>query len=249
MGWTPLFDSLSTGTLYGRWPDIGLWAVVLSLADKRGIVDVTPEYLAGVTGLPVFDVVACMERFRQPDPRSRTGTEAGARLVLIDPSRTWGWRIVNHSLYRERARKQAWDQERTQSGRDAERKRVSRADVPSCPDESRRVPRSPDASRLSPLSDTNTNIHKTAHTVPRKRGCRVPEPFPITEDMRAWALVKCPHVKNVDGATEEFVDYWRGVAGRAATKLDWEGTWRNRMRELEERASRKNGTAKEAEWR
>ncbi len=38
-GYTPLFSSLTTGTLYGRWPDIGLWAVVLSLPDKGGIVD------------------------------------------------------------------------------------------------------------------------------------------------------------------------------------------------------------------
>lgn len=85
---------------------------------------------------------------------------------------------------------------------------------------------------------------------PRKRGCRVPEPFPITEDMRKWALVNCPHVKSVDGATEEFVDYWRGVSGRHGAKLDWEGTWRNRMRELETRAGQKNGRGKEAsEWR
>jgi hypothetical protein len=83
----------------------------------------------------------------------------------------------------------------------------------------------------------------------RTRGSRVPEPFPISADMRTWAAEKCPHVTNVDGATEEFVDYWRGVPGRAGVKLDWVGTWRNRLRELEARAGRGNGRQKASnEW-
>ncbi len=84
----------------------------------------------------------------------------------------------------------------------------------------------------------------------QERGCRIPEPFPITEDMRAWAKVNCSHVLDVDGATEEFVDYWRGVSGRYAVKTDWIGTWRNRMRELEKRAGRTNGRQKpeRSEW-
>lgn len=165
--------------------------------------------------------------------------------MLIDSERrNWGWRVVNSGLYRERARLQNKDAARTDSGADAERKRAQRTLSPE-------VPRSPPDGGESPevpLSESDAEEHKTAPQ-PKRRGCRVPEPFPITEDMRAWAKVKCPHVTNVDGATEEFVDYWRGVAGRAATKLDWEGTWRNRMRELEERAGRKNGAGKGAsEW-
>lgn len=70
-----------------------------------------------------------------------------------------------------------------------------------------------------------------------RKGARVPEPFDVTAEMQAWAAEKCPHV-SVIVATEEFVDYWRGVAGRQGVKLDWPGTWRNRMRELEGRATR-----------
>ena len=70
-----------------------------------------------------------------------------------------------------------------------------------------------------------------------RKGTRVPEPFEVTAEMHAWAAEKCPHV-SVSQATDEFVDYWRGVAGRPGTKLDWLGTWRNRMRELEGRATR-----------
>lgn len=250
-GYAPLFSSLTTGTLCGKWPDIGLWAIVLSLKDRNGIVDVTPDYLSRVTGLQLEAVVACMARFCEPDQFSRTSAEDGRRLVLIEPERrNWGWRVVNSGLYREKARLQNKDAARTDSGADADRKRREREGRYTPDSEmSPAVPRSPPDNGESPevpLSEAEAYTHKTA---PRKRGCRVPEPFPITADMRAWAAAKCPHVSNVDGATEEFVDYWRGVAGRAATKLDWEGTWRNRMRELEARAGRGNGKPKaSSEW-
>lgn len=243
MGYTPLFSSLTTGTLCGKWPDIGLWPIVLSLKDKLGVVDVTPDYLSRVTGLSLEEVVACMERFCEPDPYSRSDVEDGRRLVLLEPERrNWGWRVVNSGLYRERARQQSKDTARTESGADAERKRKERMspDVPRCPPE---TSASPDV----PLSDTDADTCKKAA---RRRATRVPEPFSITEDMRAWAKVKCPHVLDVDGATEEFVDFWRGVSGRYGLKLDWEGTWRNRLRELEQRSGRANGKQKaESEWK
>lgn len=125
-GYIPLFGSLTTGTLCGRWPDVGLWPIVLSLSDRHGIVDVTHAYIATVTGLSIDDVRACMQRFCEPDPGSRTPDENGARLELIDRHRDWGWRIINHAKYREKARLRAKDAERTASGRDAERKRASR---------------------------------------------------------------------------------------------------------------------------
>lgn len=146
MGYAPLFDTLTKGTLCGRWPDIGLWPIVLSLADRHGVVDVTPDYLSRVTGLAEPEVTACMARFCQPDPSSRSGAAGGARLVLLDEHRAWGWRVVNHGLYRERARKAAFDAERTASGKDAERKKASRD-----------IPTRPAKSRADPLSDSDSN--------------------------------------------------------------------------------------------
>lgn len=120
-GYAPLFSSLTTGTLCGRWPDIGLWPIVLSLADRHGVIDVTPAYLAGVTGLSLDEVVACMIRFCQPDPYSRSSECAGARLKLLDSHREWGWQVVNHTKYREKARLMAKSQRETESGLNAVR--------------------------------------------------------------------------------------------------------------------------------
>jgi len=70
-----------------------------------------------------------------------------------------------------------------------------------------------------------------------KKATRIPIPFAITTEMREWATEKAPGV-NLESATEEFVDYWRGVGGQRGTKLDWVATWRNRMRDKQERLPR-----------
>lgn len=70
---------------------------------------------------------------------------------------------------------------------------------------------------------------------PRKRGTRIPEDFKPTDDMIDWAREKTSHVDPIR-ETEKFIDYWRAKAGRDAAKIDWSGTWRNWMRNAEERA-------------
>jgi hypothetical protein len=118
-GYTPLFPSLTTGTLCGKWPDIGLWPIVLSLTDWEGKVDVTPQFLASVTGLPVPEIVACMKRFCAADPGSRSSDASGARLRLLDGHRDWGWLVVNFKLYRRKAS----DRNQVEDGRNAEKVR------------------------------------------------------------------------------------------------------------------------------
>jgi hypothetical protein len=58
-----------------------------------------------------------------------------------------------------------------------------------------------------------------------RRGCRLPDDFAVTDQMRAWAREKRPMV-NLDFETEKFVNYWRAESGRHATKLDWVAAWR-----------------------
>lgn len=259
-GYTPLFQSLTTGTLCGKWPDIGLWPIVLSLADKQGIVDVTPDYLARITGLPIDDVTACMARFCEPDPYSRTPTDEGRRLALIDPeNRCWGWKVLNHAQYRERARKQQWDNERTASGRDAERKRNERAQKKDKSVESRDIPARPDASRRSPLSDADTDPYsRSAQTrsddgsggsgtgKPKtSRGSRLPEDWKPDAD---FALREISDL-DVEREADRFRDYWRAQPGQKGVKVDWRATWCNWVRNARDRgtyARRTNGGSSRA---
>lgn len=220
-GYTPLFSSLTTGTLCGKWPDIGLWPIILSLADKNGVVDVTPQYLAGVTGLPVDEIEACMARFCAPDKYSRSSDYDGARLRLIAPeSRGWGWVVVNHRKYAEKARKSAYDADRVASGEDAARKRHERAN-------SRAVPTRPALSRAIPLSDSDADASKR-HDKPTRsaRGSRLPDDFKPDAE---YATQQIPDI-DADGEAQRFRDYWQAKAGASAVKSDWQATWRNWIR-------------------
>ena len=191
-GYTPIFSSITTGTLCGRWPDIGLWPIVLALADKDGIVDVTPAYIAGVTGLPLPEVVACMRRFCEPDPYSRSPVESGARLTLLDSHREWGWKVVNHGKYRELARKRMQQVEATASGRDAERKRRERerkaaasGRVQSCPAESSRGRLSDSDSDADSDSDPLLKEKELSFTNEPGNGSGNATPIPDTPDAAA----------------------------------------------------------------
>lgn len=202
-GYTPLFDSLLTGTLYGRWPHTGIWACLLSRASREGVIDETPQCLASAIGVPVETLLQCVRDFMEPDPESRSKDDDGRRLTLIDPERSWGWRIVNHGKYREKARKRAYDETRTESGEDAERKRLQRAhnsvsrDVPTRPDASRDVPLSsptPEAKtvREPPSASSQNGSSKTRK--PEGKGTKIPIPpdLTLTDDMRQKALKRFP---------------------------------------------------------
>lgn len=141
-GYTPVFGSIFQGTLCGKYPDTAAWLFLLALADKNGEVDMTAQFISAVTGMPVDDLTACIERFMQPDPCSRSAAEEGRRLVLIDQSRPWGWRIVNHGYYREKARLAAKNAREVEEGRNAERMRDRR---------------SPPETAADPLSNANAN--------------------------------------------------------------------------------------------
>lgn len=236
MGYAPLFDSLATGTLCGRWPDIGLWPIVLSLKDRNGVVDVTPDYLSRVTGLSLPDVVACMSRFCEPDPYSRSSAEEGRRLVLLEPERrNWGWRVVNSGLYREKARLQNRDAARTESGDDAARKRKER--------ESPEVPRSPAETVSSPevpLSEAEAKAEERKNAR-KPRGTRLPDDFSPDFD---YAVRAIPDI-NAEAEFARFCDYWRSKSGASGAKADWQATWRNWIRTCQDsgRYTKRNGAA------
>ena len=138
--YTPVFSSIYTGTLYGRWPAAAVWATLLPLFDRHGILDVSIDALCVMTGWPRDLLELGIKQLMETDPSSRSPAEGGRRLVLLEEGRSWGWKAVNHSHYREQARLLAKDSARTASGLDAERKRKARENrklaeggVPRCP--------------------------------------------------------------------------------------------------------------------
>ena len=64
-----------------------------------------------------------------------------------------------------------------------------------------------------------------------QRANRLPEDFEVPEDWLEWAMADRDwprEAAETEAAT--FVDHWHAKSGRDATKLDWQATWRNWVR-------------------
>lgn len=230
MGYTPLFDTLLTGSLHGRWPHTGVWACLLSRVSREGVIDEHPRMLAAAIGISEPELMRCIEDFCAPDIHSRTEESDGRKLELIDPERPWGWRVVNHSKYKEKARKRSYDQARTESGADAARKRAERGnteDVPTCPAKSRAIP-------LSSPTPTPTPVLKKATSVAAKNSdpewgareawkrvraailCRdLQKSFPPDSDITrvvgligGWQEIGSKHVNLIGQTEQRFIKAW-----------------------------------------
>lgn len=68
-----------------------------------------------------------------------------------------------------------------------------------------------------------------------RRGARLPDDWEPSDAVREWARAEFPAV-SLAAAVDEFRDHWRAVPGQKGVKLDWDATFRNRIRQLAERA-------------
>lgn len=125
-GYTPVFETMLEGTLYGRWPHTGVWACLLSMVDQAGEINKNPQLIANAIGVPIVQLMECLRDFMSPDPGSQSQENEGRRLELLDPSRDWGWRVVNCKKYREKARLMGKAKRESESGENAARLRDRR---------------------------------------------------------------------------------------------------------------------------
>jgi hypothetical protein len=97
-----LFASMYDGTLgtKGPWQALVTFQQFIILADRKGVLDMTPEAIAKRTSIPLDIIATGIHALEQPDPDSRSKKEGGRRIVRLDPDRSWGWFVVNHEHYR-----------------------------------------------------------------------------------------------------------------------------------------------------
>lgn len=96
-----IFRQIYEGTLADNWQALVTFQQLLILSDADGVVDMTPNAIHRVTGIPLDIITAGLEVLAAADQGSRTPAMEGRRIVRIDESRNWGWRIVNKQLYRD----------------------------------------------------------------------------------------------------------------------------------------------------
>lgn len=96
-----VFNSIYDGSLatVGPWQALVCFQQLLVLADRHGIVDKTPEAISRQTTIPLDIITTGLAALEAPDPDSRRPDHEGRRIIRLDPSRSWGWQIVNHAHY------------------------------------------------------------------------------------------------------------------------------------------------------
>ena len=94
-----MFKSIFDGSLYGQFEPTVVFMAMLVIAEREGIVDMTPEAIAARCGYPLKIVLAGITELEKPDPKSRTPDEEGRRIVRLEETRDWGWRITNYEKY------------------------------------------------------------------------------------------------------------------------------------------------------
>lgn len=85
----------------GPWQALVTFQQLLILADRFGTVDMTIEAIHRRTTVPIDVLETGIKELLNPDPQSRRPDHEGRRIIPLDPSRNWGWSIVNHSHYRQ----------------------------------------------------------------------------------------------------------------------------------------------------
>ena len=84
-------------------------------------------------------------------------------------------------------------------------------------------------------TETETETEKTKSVEARTsraqptRGARLPVEWTLPADWKAWAKSERPGI-NLELEADKFRDYWTAKTGQAATKADWQATWRNWVR-------------------
>lgn len=205
-GYTPVFSSVFTGTLCGKYPDTAAWLFLLALADKNGVVDMTPQYISSVTGMPVTELLACIGRFMEPDPHSRSKAEEGRRLLPVESGRDWGWKIVNFDHYREKARLQAKAAREVESGENKSRMNDRRR---------------PPSTAADPLSNANTYTNTNTDTeeeVARPEVAALKAIYPKRSGSQPWRLAEQQCLQRIgEGHT------WQQILSGAERYAAWCG--------------------------
>jgi hypothetical protein len=223
-----LFESMYDGTLYGQWQGIVTLQQLVILADEDGIVDMTPPALAARTSIPLEIIKAGIKQLEEADEYSRSPDHDGRRIVLIDPDRPWGWRIVNYAKYRDmrdREQRKEYMREYMRQKRKQECKHEKLTEVNS---------KQPLA--MLAHTDTDTDISLTKVRDMPKRTRFVP---PTVEQVAAYVAERRSSVD-----AQRFVDHYTSkgwVVGKSPMK-DWQASVRTWERDSAPKAD-KHATA------
>lgn len=236
-GFTKLDSGIVHSTIWVQPHDVlRVWIAMLALANMDGYVRTAAPALAHTCMIAVDRMREILRILESPDEDSRSEAEGGRRLLKVQG----GWWLVNHAAYREKVsaeEKRAADRERIAAKR-AESRDVSK-DVATCRKVSQPVA---DVAQAEAEAEAEAIQIKSKEQV-RSRGSRLPTDWVLPLDWKEEAFAERPDL-NLEMVAKKFKDYWHGVAGKDATKRDWQATWRNWVRNEKTESGRITHTSK-----
>lgn len=120
-GYTKLFGSIVASTIWDEDDKTRIvWITMLAMANRHGEVESSIPGLAKFSKVSIEAVEQALEKFKRPDPYSRTKDHDGRRIEDMDG----GWFLLNHPKYREKA---SADEVREQTRKRVERFRTRNA--------------------------------------------------------------------------------------------------------------------------
>jgi hypothetical protein len=171
------------------------------------------EYLRsqGMSGDQIVEAIAAVETGRRDE--------------------RWAYEAPTEDSVAEKRR--AYDRLRKAEQR-ANKERVSTGLPPDIPPDNRDKERSP-----TPPKEITTNplVEPYGSTSPQRtrRGKRLAADWKPSPEAWAYGLSLGFSEHQLGGELDQFRDYWCAVAGARGVKLDWDATWRNRLRDVAQR--------------
>lgn len=97
MQFVKLFNSILDSTIWQESKETKLiWITMMAMSDRNGEIHASIPGLASRTGVTLAECEAALTCLLSPDAYSRTKTDEGRRIAVIDG----GWRLLNHGKYR-----------------------------------------------------------------------------------------------------------------------------------------------------
>jgi len=98
-GFTKVFESLLDSTVWQESKETRLvWITMLLMKNRLHVVEASVPGLAKRAGVTIEECEVALERFRAPDPYSRTKEHDGRRIEDVDG----GWKVLNGEAYKQR---------------------------------------------------------------------------------------------------------------------------------------------------
>lgn len=228
-----LFESMYNGSLVttGPWEALVTFQQMIILADKFGVVDMTPEVIARRTGIPLEIILKGIAALEEPDPTSRSAELGGRRIDRLDDHRVWGWLLVNFKHYDglrradERAAYQSQQYDKRKATKLTKTTTYKKDSTDSTPLNNSTLSTSHPHPHSHPHSEHEHEQKEKNYKNNSKRKSVIPPDFELTEKRKGLALnywAKRGVTRDVEVTWDKFKAHHEG---RGTMWVDWDKAW------------------------